>query len=248
MKITFLGVGEAFDHKQANTSIVVETAQTFLLLDCGYSVFSEVWKHNLDPNHIDCIYISHVHGDHVFGLSPLVKRMTEEKRSKELTIICPNGGADLIKQIMNLGYRNSQNKTPYKLKFLEVDEKDEIIINDLQLSFANTKHSVKNLSIRIENQNKSICYSGDGNHTPNSINLFKNTDLLIHDGYHYDKHTEGHDNISEVYDFAKKIGVKQLAFTHIQRIERENILEITNKITKFDIKSFIPNKGDVLEI
>ena len=248
MKTTFLGVGEAFDHKQANTSILLETTKTVMLLDCGYSVFSEVWKNNLDPNHLDLIYISHVHGDHVFGLPPLIKRMTEEQRSKKLTIIAPQGSAKLIKRIMNLGFRNSSNKTSYQLEFLEVDAENQVTINDLALTFADTKHAVKNLSIRIKNKNKIVCYSGDGNHTDESVQLFKNTDLLIHDSYCYDKRTKGHDNILDVYNFSKEIGVKKLAFIHMQRSERKKLPKITEKIINLTIPSFIPNKGDVWEI
>ena len=59
MKINFLGVGEAFDNVLPNTSILVSSKKTNILLDCGYSVPQQYFKLSNNPNFLDAIYISH---------------------------------------------------------------------------------------------------------------------------------------------------------------------------------------------
>ena len=51
----------------------------------------------------------------------------------------------------------------------------------LKLEFAKTEHSTKNLAIKINEDEKSLCYSGDGDLTENTIKLYSNCDLLVHD-------------------------------------------------------------------
>ena len=62
MEITFLGVGEAFDERLPNTSILVQTGSedggVTLLLDCGYSVPPRFWELGLETDNLDGIWIA----------------------------------------------------------------------------------------------------------------------------------------------------------------------------------------------
>lgn len=86
MKIIFLGVGEAFDENYPNNSQLIATDKTKLLSDCGFTVPSQLWKYNPDPNFLDLINISHQHSDHFFGLPAVLLRMWEGGRERDLTI------------------------------------------------------------------------------------------------------------------------------------------------------------------
>ena len=97
MKIVFLGVGEAFDENYPNNSSLVLTDKTKLLLDCGFTVPSQVWKFNPDPSLLDAIYISHRHGDHFLGLPALFLRMWEGGRKRDLEVICQK---DKVKDVV----------------------------------------------------------------------------------------------------------------------------------------------------
>lgn len=146
MKIIFLGTGEAFDENNLNNSSLVETKKTKLLLDCGGTVPFELWKYNNDQSFLDAIFVSHGHADHYFGLPSLFVRMWEEKRTKPLTIICQKGLEKDIKKIMELGYKGISSLFKFELKFIGVNPDQKIKFNDLNLSFAETKHSKKNFS------------------------------------------------------------------------------------------------------
>ena len=69
MKVTFLGVGEAFDENNTHTCILVEAAGRRMLVDCGATAPPSVWHQSKRPDYLDGIFISHFHADHVFWTS-----------------------------------------------------------------------------------------------------------------------------------------------------------------------------------
>lgn len=249
MKIVFLGVGEAFDENLSNNSHLIITEKTKLLLDCGYDTPKQLWKHNLDPNFLDAVYISHQHADHYFGLTGLFVRMWEEKREKPITIICQSGFKDVFGKVMEFAYAGFSKNFKFERKFIEVDKNAQIKFNDFKMSFADTVHSGKNLATRIENKEKSICYSGDGMFNKNTEQLYKNSDLLIHEAYLYEKKIIGHACIVDLIKMAERNNIKCLALTHLQRDFRKNDLNgIKNKIKSNKVKIIIPEPFDEYDL
>ena len=161
MKITFLGVGEAFDENTPNNSHLIVTEKTKLLLDCGYSIPQQLWKFNSDPNFLDAIYISHQHSDHFFGLYPILMRMWEDGRKRDFFIISQK---DLI-DFMNYAYKGFLEKFKYKINVIKVKEGESISFQDLSLSFQKTVHSGENFAIKVTDNKKTMAYSGDGSPT-----------------------------------------------------------------------------------
>ena len=82
MRVTFVGVGEAFDENLPNTSILVESAASSILLDCGFSAPRAFWKAADNAEGLDMIHVSHFHADHYFGIPALLARFTQEGRTK----------------------------------------------------------------------------------------------------------------------------------------------------------------------
>ena len=68
MKLTIAGCGDAFGSGgRLNTCFHLETAKATLLVDCGASAMPALKAQRLDPNGIDAIVLSHLHGDHFGG-------------------------------------------------------------------------------------------------------------------------------------------------------------------------------------
>jgi ribonuclease BN (tRNA processing enzyme) len=66
--ITFLGTGSAFSKKYGNNSAVVTVGDKNLLIDCGRTTPDDLSKSSFTWSNIDAIFVTHIHGDHVFGL------------------------------------------------------------------------------------------------------------------------------------------------------------------------------------
>lgn len=242
MKTIFLGVGEAFDERHPNNAHLI-SSRTNLLLDCGYSVPQQLWRYNPDPSFLDAIYISHGHADHYFGIPPLLVRMWEEKRTKPLTFICPEGLKRVISGLIELGYKGISKRFQFVVDFIEVSEQQISEFNEFTLSFAKTLHPATNLAIRVTDGEHSICYSGDGMFTEKTEYLYKNADLVIHDAYSIDEAMGGHANITDLISMGERNRIKCLALTHLNRNVRKHELEkIKSEIAGRKIHIIIPEE------
>ena len=244
MKVIFLGVGEAFDENMPNNSVLVISNKTNLLLDCGCTTPTQLWKFNNDQSFLDAIYISHTHADNYFGVPALLNRMREEERKKPLTVICQDN--KIIKDIIDYAYKGLYSKLGFDINFIEVEEEQTIQFNDLKLSFALTKHVANNLAIKVDNNEKSFCYSGDGGFNEKTEELYKDSDLVIHESYLYDEKREGHACIIDLIKMAEENNIKCLALTHINRNLRKELNK--KNISSKKVKVIIPKPFDKFKI
>lgn len=89
VRVTFLGSGNAFaDGGRSNACILLQAPGVSLLLDCGGSALPMLKRH-ADPNAIDAVVVSHLHGDHFGGLPYLLIEQHFAGRRKPLTISGP---------------------------------------------------------------------------------------------------------------------------------------------------------------
>lgn len=66
--MTFLGVGHSESIEHYNPCLLIENEHGKMLIDCGHTTKHALAAAGLHPGHIDAIFITHVHGDHAFGL------------------------------------------------------------------------------------------------------------------------------------------------------------------------------------
>src|SRR5215471_15691670 len=117
MDYLLLGVGEAFDAPLGNTSALL-TAESRLLLDCGYAVPAALWACNGDPDFLDGIYLSHAHGDHYFGMPPVIGRLWESGRGRELAVITQEPVFAKMRDAVDLAYPGILAKCKFPLRLV----------------------------------------------------------------------------------------------------------------------------------
>jgi len=127
MKLTILGSYSAYPTiKQFTTSQILENNGKAFLIDCGEGTQIQLRKNKIKFNSIEHIFISHLHGDHYFGLPGLILTLNLLGREKPLKIYGPKGIKNIITSLMKAG----NTWTNYKLNFIELEnEKPEIILN-----------------------------------------------------------------------------------------------------------------------
>ncbi len=128
MKITILGCYAATPRTLTNpTSQVLEIKNRMFLIDCGEGTQVQLRKNKLRFSKINHIFISHLHGDHFYGLVGLISTFMLLNRKNDLHIYGPIG----IKEIILLQLKYSNSYTGYQLYFHELYSKDsEIIFED----------------------------------------------------------------------------------------------------------------------
>jgi ribonuclease Z len=244
MKIVFLGNGEAFDQRYPNHSHLVFLGRTVLMLDCGDSAVRQLWKYTKNHSLIDCLYITHRHSDHLFGIPALLGRMLEEERKKPLTIICQEQIKQDIERLCQHAYFGI-NSYGFEIKFVIAEDGGTTQFNDLELSFAKTGHTAYNLAVRIEwpgeRPKKVVCYSGDGPMDETSEKIYNKADILMHECYMYDRKFPGHVVATQLFEMVKRQNVKCLALSHFKRAFNNETRKKVKKFSKeFSFKTIFP--------
>ena len=128
MKLTILGCYSATPRTMTNpTSQVLEIRNHIFLIDCGEGTQVQLRKNKIKFSRIKHIFISHLHGDHFYGLIGLVSTFRLLNRENPLHIYGPKG----IKEAITLQLKLSNSWTDYPLLFHELTNVDsEIIYED----------------------------------------------------------------------------------------------------------------------
>lgn len=132
MNLTILGCYAATPRTLTNpTSQVLEIGGNLFLIDCGEATQVQLRKNKIKFSRINHIFISHLHGDHVYGLIGLVSTFMLLNRVNDLHIYGPKG----IKEIITLQLRLSNSWTSYGLFFHELESaQSELIFEDEKLT------------------------------------------------------------------------------------------------------------------
>src|SRR5690554_206853 len=128
MKLTILGCHAASLRWGAfPTSQVLEISGRVFLIDCGEAAQMQLRRSKVKFSRIKQIFISHLHGDHYYGLIGLISTFQLLGRETELTIYGPRG----IKDIILIQLDASESYIGYPLNFVELDsDKPQKIYED----------------------------------------------------------------------------------------------------------------------
>ena len=154
MKVKILGCYAATPRTITNpTSQVLEIKSHMFLVDCGEGTQVQLRKHKIKFSQIEHIFISHLHGDHFFGLIGLISTFMLLGREKDLHIYGPKGIKEAILLLLKLG----NAYTSYNLFFHELTSKEsEIIYEDekVKVTTIPLKHRVYTNGYLFEEKNK----------------------------------------------------------------------------------------------
>lgn len=128
MKLNILGCYSATPRTFTNpTAQVLEINNHIFLIDCGEGTQVELRRHKIKFNRIKHVFISHLHGDHFFGLVGLISTFRLLTREADLHIYGPKG----LKEIITLQLKLSKSWTNYQLIFHELtNTSSEVIFED----------------------------------------------------------------------------------------------------------------------
>ena len=125
LKLTILGCHSATPRTFAHpTSQFLEINNRAFLIDCGEGTQVQLRKYKIKFSKIDTIFISHLHGDHFFGLIGLISTFGLLNRTKDLHIFGPKG----IKEIITLQLKHANSYLQFDLVFHELESKESCLI------------------------------------------------------------------------------------------------------------------------
>lgn len=120
-EVTILGSGSALPTlKKRPTSQLVHYSNKYFLIDCGEGTQVQLRKAKVSFLKISSVFISHLHGDHYFGLVGLISSMHLLGRVADLNVYAPKE----LEEIINLQLRASYTQLRFKLIFHPLDNKE----------------------------------------------------------------------------------------------------------------------------
>ena len=240
MKITILGCHSATPRSSFHTtSQLIELKNNLFLLDCGEGTQVRLREEKINFSRIKNILISHLHGDHFYGLIGLINTFKLLGRKGDLNIYGPKG----IKEIITLQLKLSNSWTNFKLFFHVLkSEESELIFEDssVQIETIPLKHRVytngflfrekKNPYLKL-NSKKPVSYAfcSDTSYYPQIIKQIKNVDLLYHESTFLNVHKDLaqktlHSTAEQAAKIASLAGVYKLLLGHFStRYKNKNI-------------------------
>lgn len=142
MKLTILGCYAATPRTITNpTAQILEIRNRMFLIDCGEGTQVQLRKNKLKFSRLNHIFISHLHGDHCYGLIGLISTFMLLDRKTDLHIYGPKG----IKEMILLQLKLSKSHTAYGLFFHELTSNESVVIYEDDKVFVKTiplKHRI----------------------------------------------------------------------------------------------------------
>ncbi|KGA99090.1 ribonuclease Z [Alkalihalobacillus alcalophilus ATCC 27647 = CGMCC 1.3604] len=130
MEFYFLGTGAGIPSTERNVSAL---ALRFLkrrsiqwLFDCGEATQQQILKTPISLSKIEKIFISHLHGDHIFGLPGIIGSRSFQGATSELVIYGPPGLEDFVTQALKV----SHTYLKYPIRFVEVTKSGPLFDED----------------------------------------------------------------------------------------------------------------------
>ncbi|WP_027724387.1 ribonuclease Z [Tuberibacillus calidus] len=153
MELIFLGTGAGMPSKPRNVSALAlmmpEYNGDVWLFDCGEATQHQILRTNIKLSKLTKIFISHLHGDHIFGLPGLLASRSQQGESL-LQLYGPEGLKDFVEWTLKL----SHTHLTYPLEVVEVKSGQVVCEQNLSVSAAPLDHVVCSFGFRIVEADK----------------------------------------------------------------------------------------------
>jgi len=147
VELLFLGTAAAVPTAGRSLSAVAARhGPATLLMDCGEGAQRRLMQGGLAPVRFDLVALTHLHGDHLFGLPGLCQSMSLLNRRRPLLIVGPPGTAVAVEALLTVGHQNRR----YPIEVRELAPGDSLTVKKLRLTAAAAHHSVPALAYRLD--------------------------------------------------------------------------------------------------
>jgi ribonuclease BN (tRNA processing enzyme) len=220
VNLQFLGCGDAFGSGgRFNTCFLVSGRDIRFLIDCGASSMIAMRRFGVDPNGIDMVLLTHLHGDHFAGLPfMLLDAQLVSRRTKPLTIVGPKTTTKRLTETMECLFPGSTGiEWRFPLMIEEFEEGNAWSKGPVTAMPYRVKHycGAPPLALRVACGGKTVTYTGDTEWIETLIPAGRDADLFIAEAYYRDKKMKFHLDFETLIAHLDDIRPKRLVLTHM---------------------------------
>ena len=214
MKLTALGVWGGYPTRDAGTtSYLLQSEEGFnLLLDAGSRAVTEL-EHELSPNDLDAIILSHYHEDHIADLGAL--RQYRQLQTVKPEILPIYGHQENEYEFSKLSLENVSEGIAY-------DVENGTSVGPFDIQFLKTVHPVICYAMRIVERatGQVLVYTGDTGYFAGLVDFSKDADILLADVYFFKDKAKMPNHLSSVEagEIAAQANVKKLILAHLPQV------------------------------
>jgi ribonuclease BN (tRNA processing enzyme) len=220
MRLTVVGCGDAFGSGgRLQTCYHVEDGPARFLIDCGATAMIGLSRLQIDPNSIDTIFISHLHGDHFAGLVWwLIHAQHVAKRTSPLTVVGPAGiEARFVAAAEALFSGSTKVERRFDLRFVELRTERTTQVAGVRVTPFEVSHpsGAPSYALRFDVGGKVLAFSGDTEWVESLIDAGRGADLFIMECYQFDGVPRFHMSWKKIEAELDRIGAKRVMITHM---------------------------------
>lgn len=220
MRLTIIGCGDAFGAGGSlQTSFHVRARDSTFLIDCGATTLIGMRRLGLEPNDVDTVFVSHLHGDHFGGLPwLLVDAIYVSMRKRPLVVAGPRGIEARFLTAGEALYPNiTTTQRDFDLRFIEYEEQKALKVGGISVRPFEVKHpsGAPPYALRFEIEGKVLAFTGDTGWVEALCQVAQRADLLISECFQYDLVLPIHLDYATIDANYQRLGAKSVLLTHM---------------------------------
>jgi len=220
MRLTIIGCGDAFGAGgRLQTSFHVRSAPSTFLIDCGTSTLIGMRRLGLEPNDIDAVFVTHLHGDHFGGLPWfLIDGQYVSKRTRPLIVTGPRGiEARYLTAAEALYPGVTTNNPGFDIVFREYEEQKPLDVGGVVVTPFEVKHpsGAPPYALRFMLEGKVIAFTGDTGWVEVLCDVARGADLFISECFQYDLTLPIHLDYATIDANYARLNAKRVLLTHM---------------------------------
>jgi ribonuclease BN (tRNA processing enzyme) len=219
VQVRFVGSGDAFGSGgRYQTCIRIAAQDQIVLVDCGATSVAAMRAQDIDPQSVDVVALTHLHGDHFGGLPFLILDGQFSRRTRPLRVYGPPGTQARLTATMEALFPGSSDASRrFAVPVVELAPGGVADLGGLRLRCWQVIHAsgAPSLALRVEDGESSFAYSGDTEWTPALVHAARDASLFAVEAYTFEKPVRYHLDYRTLEAQRADLTAAQTVLTHM---------------------------------
>ncbi len=189
-----------------------------VLLDCGASSLVAMRRFGVDPQAVDTVLLSHLHGDHFAGVPFLILDAQFRRRTRSLTVAGPPGVEARITAAMEVLFPGSSRvERRFATRFVEWRDRTPQGLGAVSVTPFEVVHAsgAPPYALRLACDRTVVAYSGDTEWTDALVDVARGADLFIAEALFFEKKIRYHLDFRTLMAHRPRLACGRLVLTHM---------------------------------